>query len=931
MSFLEKAFELSVVIQAIDNFSGPMKKAQESMAYSQKSINELNKAMKLMGSSKKEIETVNESLKQLGQRKEIEKLVKDLRSAGQSEEFINKVVQGFDKLAEQEKKIGKLTAAYEKFKKVALTGVAITAVGVGIDKGLLNMAKSAGDLQMKQVELGGVYGLDQTSEKLKEIDQLAQDLSQKTLFSKSDIYDINLELAHAGISLEKLKNIVPEATYLGEIEVGMGKSPSASATAYNFARMVDDAGISDDIKRMQQFADQMYRVISVTHATSESIGEAFKYSMPVVKNLGWNEQDNLLATAMEARAGVEGSMAGTHIKDFAERINPFKYLGTKGGQKQLEAMVDAGLISGIHYATKTRTKTVGKGKNKHQITEVIPTNEIVSFDEAALIKDKDHIKSYADIVKILSEKHDAFIKKGSSVDYASQLSKDELDAIQERAKLMTGHELSGGELQWAALWNKIAGEQGQDFAIISSHKENFDRLQKQMEIQKSLHQQIDIIRSTFKGQSHILGGNLETIGLQLGKPIMEALVPALVKANELLGKFMIFLNDHPKATKFFGLLAGSVLTFGGALISVAGIVGMLGKSLQMLGVKKGFSLLTRFGGRGAKIARSLGTGLRKGTVAGVRAVPKVARATGLVVKGMGMGLAAPFAAAGKGVMAAGKLISRAALQGISKLPGLLSRAGSAFLKFGAQAMQAGGRVLLFLGRLGLGMTKILIQASAWAVRMAAQWLIAMGPIGWIIMGVIAIVALLVAAWKRDWGHIREHTHNVVEWIKQKFQDMVEWFKSLPGKMKEIGTNIVHGIWEGIKSLSGWLKSNVLGWIKEVVPAPIAKALGIHSPSRVMMEHGRFIAQGLAVGMMDQTRMVRNASLTLAGQVTSGFNGNQSVSLAGGFTPANVTIHIHAQRHHDEEAIADLVIKKLGKVSRGMVMNTGMRVNIGSVY
>jgi hypothetical protein len=230
---------------------------------------------------------------------------------------------------------------------------------------------------------------------------------------------------------------------------------------------------------------------------------------------------------------------------------------------------------------------------------------------------------------------------------------------------------------------------------------------------------------------------------------------------------------------------------------------------------------------------------------------------------MGMGLAAPFAAAGKGVMAAGKFLSSKALQGISKLPGLLSRAGSAFLRFGTIAMQAGGRVLLSVAQLGVGVTKFAAQLAVQAVRMAVSWLIALGPVGWLIMGIIALVALVWAAWKNNWGHIREYTHTVVEWIKQKFSEMVDWFKSLPEKMANIGHSIVEGIWNGIKSLGGWLKSNITSWILEVVPAPVVKALGINSPSRVMMEHGRFIAQGLAIGINDHAHLVKTCECCCA--------------------------------------------------------------------
>ncbi|GIM44506.1 hypothetical protein DNHGIG_00550 [Collibacillus ludicampi] len=889
---MEKAFELSVAIKAIDYFTPIFKQVSATTSLAQKQIADMQRGLKALGTSASEIDKITQAFEDLDRRNKLSKLIQQSKDAGLSFQQLRTAIRGLDAAEEQQKKLDALTASYEKFKKVALGGVAVAAAGVAVDYGMFKLAKSAGDVQMAQIQLGGVYGLDQTSAKLKEIDKMAQDLSQTTLFGKTDLYKINLELAHAGVQLDALKKIVPEATYLAEVEVGMGKSSSAEQTAYNFARMADDAGISQNIQRMQQFADMMYRGINITHANSESIGEAFKYSMPVVKNLGWTEQDNLIATLMEARAGVEGSMAGTHIKDFAERINPFKYIGTATGSKQLEAMADAGLISGIHG------HKLKSGKM-----------EITGIDYAALLKDKNSLRSYGDIVNILSQKHDEFIAKGVHTNYASQLSKDQLEHIQEQSKLLTGKTLSGGELEWAALMNKIFGEQGQDFAIISSHKDMYEQLMQQMNIQKSLHDQIGVIRDSFNGQLHIAGSNLQTIGQQLGKPLMESLVPVLVKVNTLLSKFMGYLNDHPKATKFFSLAAASALTFGGALISLAGIVGMLSKSLEVLGLKGATKFLGRGIGKGSVgLIKGIGKGI-KGTVSGAK---KIAKPAGLIAKGMRMGLAAPFAAAGKGVMAAGKFISSKALQGISKLPGLLSRAGSAFLRFGTIAMQAGGRVLLAITQLGAGVAKFAAQLAVQAVRMAASWLIALGPVGWIILGVIAIIALLWAAWKTNFGHIREHVAQWVQWIKQKFNEMVDWFKSLPDKMATIGHNIVEGIWNGIQSMWGWLKSKISAWIDDVVPAPIRKALGIQSPSRLMRTYGQFVAQGMALGINDHAHMVKSASNQLANAAVP-----DTFDRYGGFGSGGdtyITFHINGANQSPDQ-IADAVMRRLGVNTR----------------
>ncbi|QDX91113.1 phage tail tape measure protein (plasmid) [Brevibacillus laterosporus] len=469
----------------------------------------------------------------------------------------------------------------EYFKNLGWVGASIGAAGAAGLYALQKLADKAGDVQMQLIQLGGVYGLNLDDSQLVDLEKKAQDLSQQTLFSQKEVLGIDLELAHAGISKDVLNDVLKESTYLAEIEVGMGKSGSAERSAYNFARMAEDAGITNDLKRMQEFADTMNRVINVTHASSESLGESFKYSMPVVKHLGWTEQDNLLATAMAARAGVEGSMAGTHIKDFAERVNPFKYLNTKGGQKQLAAMAEAGLLEGIKEVTS-------KGGAK----------KIVGFDNAALLEDKNHIKSYAEMIDILHNKYEVFKKKSSnSTKFISQTSADDLKKIQESAKSMTGKAFSGGDLEWAAMMNHIFGEQGQDFAIISSHTEMFQKLKGQMEQQKHLHDQIDTIRQSFVGQKHVASGQLETIGLQIGKPIMEMVIPAFNVLTETLAKVIKYLDDNPAVTKFMTTMAMGTSIFlilsGAVLVTVSAFKGMQ-LALQMMGI--GFRSILFWGG-----------------------------------------------------------------------------------------------------------------------------------------------------------------------------------------------------------------------------------------------------------------------------------------------------------------------------------------------
>lgn len=94
----------------------------------------------------------------------------------------------------------------------------------------------------------------------------------------------------------------------------------------------------------------------------------------------------------------------------------------------------------------------------------------------------------------------------------------------------------------------------------------------------------------------------------------------------------------------------------------------------------------------------------------------------------------------------------------------------------------------------------------------------------------------------------------------KFLAVVSWVRGLPGRIRSAlgnlgsllvgaGRSVVTGLWNGIRSMGGWLRSTLMGWAKSLIPGPIAKALGIGSPSRVMAQQvGRWIPAGVVSGI-----------------------------------------------------------------------------------
>ncbi len=65
------------------------------------------------------------------------------------------------------------------------------------------------------------------------------------------------------------------------------------------------------------------------------------------------------------------------------------------------------------------------------------------------------------------------------------------------------------------------------------------------------------------------------------------------------------------------------------------------------------------------------------------------------------------------------------------------------------------RVLSIVGRFGGGLVRLGGQALAMGARMAVAWLIGLGPIGWIILGVTALIAAGIVAWKTNFMGFRD--------------------------------------------------------------------------------------------------------------------------------------------------------------------------------
>lgn len=176
-----------------------------------------------------------------------------------------------------------------------------------------------------------------------------------------------------------------------------------------------------------------------------------------------------------------------------------------------------------------------------------------------------------------------------------------------------------------------------------------------------------------------------------------------------------------------------------------------------------------------------------------------------------------------------------------------------------------------------------LTASIWRV-IPAVWsftaALLANPITWVVVAIVALIGAIYLLWK-NWDTVSAWFGEKFDWIKEKAGSLFDWFKGLVAKMSEIGKNIISGLINGIKSKATALFSTVTD-IAAGVSGKFKSFFGISSPSKLMMEYGVNIQEGLQHGMEEQPSEIPIPSVTSTNHARSNtINANIDVYVNGG--------------------------------------------------
>ena len=205
-------------------------------------------------------------------------------------------------------------------------------------------------------------------------------------------------------------------------------------------------------------------------------------------------------------------------------------------------------------------------------------------------------------------------------------------------------------------------------------------------------------------------------------------------------------------------------------------------------------------------------------------------------------------------------------------------------------------VALLTGKMTLAQ---LAQAAMTKGQIALNAALTANPIGAVIAVVGALVAAIVVLWNTNedfrnavisaWEKIKETISGAVAAIKTFFtetipnaaQTALDWFHSIPEQMKEVGRNLLMGLWDGITDKVEWLKGKVAGVVDTIKGWFTAKdGFDEHSPSKWSRGVFRYVMEGGAEGLSDGLPELMRGVSSVSGRVKNGLDfGTATVGFA----------------------------------------------------
>ena len=663
-----------------------------------------------------------------------------------------------------------------------------------------------------------------TGDDLAALTDKAKEMGAKTKFSASESAEAFQYMAMAGWKTEDMLDGIDGIMNLAAAD---GLDLATTSDIVTDALTAFGLSASDSA----HFADVLAKASSSANTNVSMLGESFKYVAPVAGSLGYSAEDTAIALGLMANAGIKGSQSGTALRGALTRL-------IKPTDDAAALMEEYGL---------SLTNSDGSMKSLGEVMSMLRSN-----------------------LGDLTEAEQAQI-----------------------AATLFGQEAMSGMLS-------IINASDKDFQNLTDQIYGADGAAKQM---------ADTMLDNLSGQLILLKSSLEGAAIAFGELLLP-LIKKITSAIQGLVDWVNNLSDRQKAiiVTIAGVLAvvGPILIIGGKIVklvgSVMGVIKVLKPAIAALNAvmlanpiiliitliagliaalvtlyKKNETFRNFVNEAWASIKNVVSTVVNALVTFFTETIPNALQSAIDWVKNFAHNIAIFFTetipekisqlfdwftripenigyALGYALGTIARWIVDAWNSIKEGVPKIIESIGEFFSGLPGKIWQALLKVIDTL-------VKWITQAIEWAKTEIPKFILTVVNFYLSLPGKIWNALLSALDKVKQWGT------QLLSWAKTKIPEVVSsiigFFKQLPTKIVEVGTNLVKGLWNGIKGAASWLKDKILGFGDSILSG-FKKAFGIASPSKKTKEMGKYLAEGLSLGIEDNEDMVIDSADSLAG-------------------------------------------------------------------
>ncbi|MXF04481.1 phage tail tape measure protein [Escherichia coli] len=221
----------------------------------------------------------------------------------------------------------KYDRAKKKAERVRNAGLKMGAVGGGILWGGLRGMQVGMEFDEAYSRTLADAQLTRDSAEGKALREQAKHLARTTHFSAVQATQGQDALISGGLSSENARKALPGVLNMAlAAKADLGEAANVGSGIFDAFQM--------DASQMDRVGDVLVATFTKSKTTLESLGETMKYAGPVAHQAGMSLEETAAASAMLAKNGLEGSMAGTGLKSVINGL----YAPAKAGADILDAL-----------------------------------------------------------------------------------------------------------------------------------------------------------------------------------------------------------------------------------------------------------------------------------------------------------------------------------------------------------------------------------------------------------------------------------------------------------------------------------------------------------------------------------------------------------------------------------------------------------------